>query len=398
MQLPRQVRRLLVILAGVVLVAMVVGCNFLANDSAKVPSLDLPAGITDEFRILFEVYSSLNAHHIDRDNLDPTTLSRGAIRGMLAALDDPHAAYLTPELFNVEANRFKGAFEGIGAEVNLRDGKIMIVAPLPDTPAEKAGIRAGDVILRVNGESIEGLGLYEVVRKIRGPKGSSVILLVVHRNVPEPVEITIVRGTIDVDTVKLRILTGGIAHLKINTYGENTNKDLTEALDRVKKFKSKGLIIDLRNNPGGLVSSAVDTTSQFLESGLVFFQVDGQGRRKDMKVKPNGQGQKIPLVVLVNEFSASASEIMAGAIRDHGRGPVMGTKTYGKGSVSTQQSLSDGSGIYYSIARWYTPNGSLIEGEGIEPSIEVEADPEGKEDFQLDRAIEFLQNQASEAG
>ncbi len=186
--------------------------------------------------------------------------------------------------------------------------------------------------------------------------------------------------------------------MKINTYSKNTNEELIEALDRVKRFNSKGLILDLRNNPGGLVSSAVDTTSQFLKSGLVLYQVDGQGQRTDMKVKSGGRGQEVPLVVLVNEFSASSSEIMAGAIRDHGRAPIMGTKTFGKGSVNIQRSLSDGSGVYYTIARWYTPNGSLIEGEGIEPNIEVEADPEGVEDFQVDRAIEFLQNQAAQRG
>ena len=169
-------------------------------------------------------------------------------------------------------------------------------------------------------------------------------------------------------------------------------------MDRVERFKVKGLILDLRNNPGGLVSATVDTTSQFLESGLVLYQIDGQGRRTDMKVKSGGKAQGIPMVVLVNGFSASSSEIMAGAIRDHDRAPVLGTKTFGKGSVNIQLPLSDGSGVYYTIARWYTPDGTLIEGEGIEPDIEVLPDPEGVEDFQLDRAIEALQDLISQVG
>ena len=381
-----------------VLVTVVASCNVRSGPGSSASSIELPNGIPAEFKSLFEVYLALKQDHIDREELDDAALSEGAIRGMLEALDDPHAFYLDAQLFQLELGRFKGSFEGIGAEVSLREGKFIIVAPLPGTPAERAGIRPGDVILEVDSESTQGMDLFEVVSRIRGGQGTQVDLLIVHRNAPEPVSLTIIRSVINVPTVDLRILTGGVAHLKISTYGETTNEELMEALDKVERFNVKGLILDLRNNPGGLVSATVDATSQFLESGLVLYQVDGLGRRIDMKVKSGGKAQDIPMVVLVNEFSASGSEIMAGAIQDHDRAPLLGAKTFGKGSVNIQLPLSDGSGVYYTIARWYTPNGALIEEEGIEPDIEVLPDPEGVEDFQLDRAIELLRDLISQVG
>ena len=342
------------------------------------------------FATLFEVHDILRREHFNRNTLDTQVLSEGAIRGLIEALDDPHASYIPPELFSVESERFKGSFEGIGAEVSMKDGQLVITAPIPGNPAEKAGIRKGDIILEINGKTTEGLGVYEAVAMIRGPKGTPVDLLVLHRNASTPVVITVVRDVIKQPSLNLRILTGGIAHLELNSFSETTNEELITALETVNKFQSKGLIIDVRQNVGGLVSATVDATSQFLDSGLVFYQVDGSGRRTNYRVREGGLALDIPLVLLMDEFSASGSEILAGALRDHDRAILVGTKTFGKGSVNIQHALSDGSGIYYTIARWYTPLGDVIEGHGLLPDIEVLGDPEGEEDFQLDKAIDLL--------
>ncbi len=380
------------ILAVGLLTAAAAGCVLYAeNQPAPAPTIELPEEAPPEFGVLFEVYSALMEDHYNRAGLDPTTLSRGAIRGMLDALDDDHAAYLDPELFNTEQERFRGSFEGIGAEVSARNGRIIVVAPIPNTPAEAAGIRSGDEILEVDGVSTEGMGIFDVVAKIRGPEGTPVTLLVLHQNDSSPVLITITRGVVKVSTVDVRILSGGIAHLQVHFFGENTSSDFNEALDRIRRLKARGLVLDIRDNPGGRVDAVVAMTSQFLNSGLVLYQVDGWDRRTDYAVRSGGRAKDIPMVTLINDFSASSSEIMAGALRDHNRSQLIGVKTFGKGSVNVQRSLSDGSGIYYSIARWFTPSGSLIEGEGIEPDIEVPSDPEGTADPQLDRAIEELQ-------
>ena len=379
-----------IVIGVLVMAAVVASCNLNTGGSSS-SSIELPEGIPPEFKTLFEVYFALEEDHLNRDELDATALSQGAIRGMLDALGDVHASYLDPDFFSAELERFRGSFEGIGAEVSMKDGQVVVVAPIPDTPAERAGIRPGDTILEVNGESTQGLGVFEVVARIRGPEGTSVDLLILHRNDSSPTPITITRGVVKVPTVDLRILTGGLAHLKVQFFGENTSKELEDALERVEQFNSKGLILDLRNNPGGRVDTVVEMTSQFLDSGLVLYQIGGQDKRIDYEVKSGGKAQDISMVVLVNDFSASSSEIMAGALRDHGRAQLIGTTTFGKGSVNIQRALSDGSGIYFTIARWYTPNGTLIEGGGIEPDIVVPSDPEGVEDFQLDKAIEVLQ-------
>ena len=390
MRSPKASLWFVIVIGVLVMAAVVASCNLNTGGSSS-SSIELPEGIPPEFKTLFEVYFALEEDHLNRDELDATALSQGAIRGMLDALGDVHASYLDPDFFSAELERFRGSFEGIGAEVSMKDGQVVVVAPIPDTPAERAGIRPGDTILEVNGESTQGLGVFEVVARIRGPEGTSVDLLILHRNDSSPTPITITRGVVKVPTVDLRILTGGLAHLKVQFFGENTSKELEDALERVEQFNSKGLILDLRNNPGGRVDTVVEMTSQFLDSGLVLYQIDGQDKRIDYEVKSGGKAQDISMVVLVNDFSASSSEIMAGALRDHGRAQLIGTTTFGKGSVNIQRALSDGSGIYFTIARWYTPNGTLIEGGGIEPDIVVPSDPEGVEDFQLDKAIEVLQ-------
>ena len=344
-----------------------------------------------EFDRLAEVWELLQQEHIAGQNLDPATVSDGAIRGMLAAIDDPYAAFVDRQQFPLSQQDIQGFFEGIGAEVGIRDGAITILSPIEDSPADMAGLKPGDVILEVDGESIRGLGLLEVVGRIRGEKGTTVRLLVRRMSSGASEELTIERGVIPIESVRLLMQVGRIGHLRITGFTGTTNDDLATAIERFERSKGLGMVVDLRYNPGGLVSSVVDVTSQFIDEGLVLYQIDARGDRRDWNLTPGGLALEIPVVVLVNEFSASASEVFAGAIMDHGRAEVIGATTFGKGSVNKLWPLSDGSGVNFTTARWFTPNGTLIEGEGIVPDVLQDASEDESEDLQLDRAIEALQ-------
>lgn len=390
----RQISFLLMVLA--IGISIMVACTNEGNSADS--EAETIEGLPVEFTRLAEVWELLQLEHIDSASLDPSVVSNGAIRGMLSAIDDPYAAFLDSDQYPQERQDIQGFFEGIGAEVGIRDGAITILAPMPDTPAERAGIRPGDVILAVDGQSIQGLNLLEVVNLIRGETGTKVLLQVRHLNSSGSVELEIERGVIRLQSVSLLMQVGQIGHLRLSSFTGTTNEDLVEAIERFKRSKGAGLVVDLRNNPGGLVSSVVDVTSQFVETGLVLYQMDAKGNRQDWNVKSGGKALDIPMVVLVNEFSASASEVFAGAIRDHGRALLIGTATFGKGSVNNLWPLTDGSGVNFTTARWFTPGGTLIEGKGIDPDIPEEASGEESEDTQLDRAIEVLQEQIAKGG
>ena len=377
-----------------VLIGLLIGCAVAQgpNRDSRTTVDRLPT----EFERLAEVWELLEAEHIDGTNLDAQAISNGAIRGMLEALDDPYTAFFDSEQYKIATQDLKGFFEGIGAEVGLREGKITILAPMPESPAEKSGIRPGDVILRIQGESAEGISLMEAVSRIRGKKGTTVELLILHLDNAEPVTILVVRGVIPLTSVRFMMLDDNIGHLRLFNFAATTNDDLLKALDTFNESGGTGIVLDLRNNPGGLLSSVVDVGSQFIEDGLVLYQIDAQGKRTDWKVKSGGKAGDIPIVVLVNEFSASASEVFTGAMLDHRRATVVGVTTFGKGSVNNLWPLRDGSGVNFTIARWYTPNGTLIEGEGITPDIVMERAGEGESDVQLARAIEILQEQIAQ--
>ncbi len=390
---------MVLVMAAVGLLAVACGSNSPgpADSVSAAPEPEAIEGLPPEFARLAEVWEILQREHIDADNINAQMVSDGAIRGMLAAIDDPYAAYLSREQFPVERQDIQGFFEGIGAEVGMRDGLITVISPMPDSPAESAGIRPGDVILGVDGESVQGQSLLEVINRIRGKEGTPVLLLVRHLDSADSVEIEIERARITLQSVNLLMQVGRIGHLKLSGFTGTTLDELQAALERFERSQGVGMVIDLRNNPGGLVSSVVDVTSQFVGEGLVLYQIDAKGNRRDWEVESGGVAHDIPVVVLVNEYSASASEVFAGAIMDHSRAPVVGETTFGKGSVNNLWPLSDGSGINVTTARWYTPAGTLIEGEGIIPDIVVEASEDELEDPQLDRAIEFLQQEIAKA-
>ena len=390
-----------------VILAAVVCMSAFASGSAC--SLELPGSVggstnhnfedlPPEFDRLAEVWEVLGQEHIDRENFDAAEVSDGAIRGMLQSLDDPYASFLNAEQFGVEFQDYQGFFEGIGAQVAMREGKLTIIAPMPGTPAERAGIRPGDIILSIDGETTANISLLEAVSKIRGEKGSTVELLVMHLNNGEPVTIVVERGVIPLGSASFAMLDNGVGHLRIFNFADNTNDEVAAALNEFKSSEGIGLVVDLRNNPGGLLRSVVDVASQFLDDGLVLYEIDGSGQRDNWDVKSGGNGRGFPMVVLINQFSASASEVLSGALSDHDRAVLVGTTSFGKGSVNTLRPLSDGSGIYFSIARWYTPNGTLIEGEGITPEIVVELPHGGTEDVQLNTAIEILEREIAKVG
>ena len=375
----------------VVLLSLGVAGVACAGDTEPEPSDDLAAvELPPEFAKLAEVWQLLEREHIDAGELDPADLTDGAIRGMLEATGDSHASYLDPEQFSFQRQEIQGTFEGIGAEVTVKSGQITIVAPIPDTPAEAAGVKPGDVILSVDGESVTGWDLFQAINRIRGEKGTTVTLEVRRDRTGETAVLEIIRGVIQLESVRLTMLVGRIGHLRISSFSGTTLEELQRAIERFERSRGVGLVVDVRNNPGGLLTSVVDTTSQFVDGGLVLYQLDGRGNRRDWNGESGGMALDVPMVVLVNGFSASASEVFAGAIMFHDRAPTIGVKTFGKGSVNNIWPLSDGSAVNFTIGRWYTPDGRLIEGEGIVPDIIQESSEDESEDLQLDLAIEQL--------
>ena len=357
----------------------------------------LPENIPAEFGRIYEVWDVLQNEHYLGDSLDPDDLSQAAVRGMLDSIDDPYAAFLSPDEYAIESEDIHGAFEGIGANVGMRDGVVAIIAPLPDSPAEKAGIQPGDIIQEIDGEDVTGWSLLEVVTKIRGPSGE-LVRLGIKRQGDVLMVLSIVRDRVETKSVNLSFLAGNIAHLKIVSFTESTDPETGEALKMVVDAKARGLIIDVRNNPGGLLQAVVDVASRFIDGGLILYQVDGDGQRHDWQADDGTSTEGIPFVMLINEGSASGSEVLAGALRDREQVPLIGAKTFGKGSVNILRGLSDGSGLYFTTARWYTPGGALLEGEGIHPDVEILQDHGSTDNIQLDAAIEALETAIQAAG
>ena len=360
----------------------------------------IPAGerLPPELKTVAEAYRILLDEHVDHRTLDSQQLSEGAIRGILNSLEDPHASYLSAEQHSKEQEGYRGYFEGIGAQVTLTDAGLTVIAPIPGAPAEAAGIRAGDLILAVDGASVTGLTLIEAVNLIRGPGGSEVTLLIRHAGSDENVSITVTRGRIPIESTDFRMLDDGIGHLWIYSFSNTTEDEVRRVVDEFGQAEGRGLVLDLRNNPGGLLNSVLDVAGLFLDGGPILYEVDAQGNRTDHSASRRGPAVDIPMVALVNGYSASASEIMAGAIKTNGRAPVVGATTFGKGSVNITRELSDGSAIYFTIRRWYLPDDTQIEGQGVTPDIEIEAEilplpMEYIEDTALQRAVAILEEQ-----
>lgn len=363
------------------------------------PRSERPDGVPEDLEIIWETYEIILKEYVDSENIDPEAMSEAAVRAMLESLGDRYTHYISPETFDIQQQDLQGNFEGIGATVELSaDGShVIISAPLDNSPAEQAGIRPGDRILAVDGEDAEGWSVIEAVNKIRGDAGTPVTLTVEHVGTATPVDITIVRGTIDQPSVRARMLDpedGPYGVLDINQFTQETPGEVIEGMRSLIEQGAPGVVIDLRGNPGGYLTSTVDVASQFLSSGLVTYEIDGQGQRDDWAVKEGGEFTDIPIVVLVNAYSASGAEVLTGALQDHERAVVIGTSTFGKGSVNLFRQLDNGGGLYVTIAHWYTPNGRLIEEDGLQPDVVVEFPPGNQstitEDVQMTAAIKQL--------
>ena len=337
-----------------------------------------------------EVLNLILQDYVDRDRLDVSALSQGAIRGMVEALDDPYTSYLDPETYKLSLSSMEGKFDGIGAQVAMEDDRIVIIAPIAGSPAVRAGIRPGDVILEIDGVSALEMSLAEAVLLIRGPKGTSVKLLVLHQDKTEPEVIEIIREEIELLSVNHE-MRGDIVYINITHFSERTNEELSAVLRSVAGEEATGIILDLRSNPGGLLDAVVNVASHFLKEGIVVSTVNNKGEGNVLTVRSGGIKTELPLGVLVDSFSASGSEVLAGALQDYGRATIAGSKTFGKGSVNILRQLKGNSGLYITTGRWLTPNGRLIEGEGIMPDHELEL--EGEDAIQW--AIDYLKGSKS---
>lgn len=347
---------------------------------------------TIDFSLFWKVWELLKDKYVDRAGLDANKLFYGAIDGMLAASGDPYTTFFSPEE-NKEFNEdISGIFEGIGAEMGMKDEIITIIAPLEGMPAERAGLLPGDKIVKIDDVASSSYSLDEAVKHIRGPKGTSVKLTIFREGDEETRDIVVERGVISVKSVRSEVKEGNIAYIRVSRFGEDTDALFTDALKKAVSDQSASIIIDLRSNPGGFLDSAVEMASLMLPSGnIVVMEEDGAGKRKELKARGGDIASSIPTVVLINEGSASASEILAGALSENRDNvTLIGKKSFGKGSVQELIPVSKDTSVKITVARWLTPEGHQISKAGISPDIEVgmtAEDRENKRDPQLDRAL-----------
>lgn len=371
--------------------------SWFRQPEVRYPVGDVPELVQEQFRVYWEAWRLIDDEFYAVEPLDTTELVGGAIAGTVETLDDPHTTWVDPATADILAEDLSGSFQGIGATVNMVDGRLTIIEPLPSSPAAEAGLRPGDVIVSVNGEDIGGMPLLEAVGLVRGPEGTSVDLRIERTQEDGSVieiDMTITRRRFDVPTVEYELLPEGIAYLKLAEFNARATSQVRQALRDLLSEEPIGLILDLRNNPGGYLDEAIGVTSQFIEGDkLLMIERSSDGDEVEYDTQRNGLATDIDLAVLVNGFSASASEITAGAIQDYGRGVLIGSQTYGKGSMQIPYTLSDGSSLILTVARWYTPADRLIDGDGLTPDIIVEPTEEdllAEIDVQLDAAINYL--------
>lgn len=347
-----------------------------------------------DFSLFWKTWELLEEKHVEKGKLDAQKLVYGAIKGMLQATGDPYTNFFDPEESKSFSEDLEGSFEGIGAELGIKEKILTVIAPLDESPAQKAGLRAGDKIIKIGDQSTLDMNIYTAVDLIRGERGTEIKLTIFREGEEDTKEVSIIRETIEVKSVKLEMVEENIAYLRINKFGEKTSKEFDAEMNSIIEKEAQGIILDLRNNPGGFLDSSVKIASRLMPRGkVVVIDEDSNGKKEKLFTYGGDKLSGLPLIVLVNEGSASASEILAGALRDNLQVPVIGTKTFGKGSVQELVNLSGGSSLKITVAKWMTPNGEYIMDKGINPDIEVKL---SKEDFdnnrdpQLDKAKEIL--------
>jgi carboxyl-terminal processing protease len=388
--------RFTVIFVG--LIALFVGFNsgYLLGQSPAAPFRAFPTAplsqeTNEAFVPFWEVYDLVQTRYFEQP-IDDDILAEGAINGLLATLDDPHTRYLSPQDEIAEREGFEGEIQGIGVEVTSEDGNITVVSPIEGSPAYDAGLRPGDILREAEDIDLTDMSIMEAAQLIRGPVGTTVSLLIERDG--ETFEIEIERDVIKIDSVRGEILDENIAYVRLSHFGTRTSQELDGVLSDLLAQEPDGLILDLRRNPGGALDAVVDIADEFLPKSTVLIQEFADGIEREYNASDKGAVEEIPLVVLIDEGSASASEVLAGAIQDHDRGVLIGQTTFGKGTVQTWQELSNGGGVRITFARWLTPDEHWVDEEGLEPDIAVEL-PEVEEvddftDTQLQAAIDYL--------
>lgn len=379
----------------------------------SVTSKEPPSQQNVDFSQFWTVWQKVEEQYYDKSKLDSQKMVQGAISGMVQSLGDPYTVYLPPTQNSDFKQGMAGQFEGIGAELGMKDKQIIVVAPLDGMPAKKAGIRSGDAILKVNDQPTAGWTLSQAVEKIRGPKGTDVTLTILHKEETKAQEVKIQRGTItvksvnawikpvkDIEGVKITdsaIQEKRIGYIRLSQFGDNTNAEWLAAINDIalkmeQEGAIEGIVLDLRNNPGGYLTDATFIASEFIKDGTVVIQDRGDGQTKTtFAVNRKGLLTEIPVIVLINRGSASASEILAGALRDHNRAILVGETSFGKGTIQQAEDLGGGSGIHVTIAKWLTPNGTWVHEKGLEPDIAVDLNEKDLEhDTQLEKAMHEL--------
>lgn len=345
-----------------------------------------------DFNLYFEVWNSIRNNYVDKNQVKDKDLFYGSLEGLAGATGDPYTAFMNPEHTKEFYEDLSGTFEGIGAEIGMRNEVVTVVAPLDGMPAQKAGLRSGDKIYAIDGESALGISVNDAVKKIRGEKGTEVTLTII-RGEDKPIDITITRDKIVVSSVKWEMRDDNILYIKISNFNDDTEKLFNQAVSEAVLKQPSGIVLDLRNNPGGYLDTAIDVASKWIKEGPVVAEQFGENRRAEHFSDGDARLADFKTVVLINEGSASASEIVAGALRDYKKATIVGKQSFGKGSVQTVRDLSDGSSLKVTVAKWMTPEGDYINEKGIAPQVEVdltEDDFNNERDPQLDKAMEIL--------
>lgn len=346
-----------------------------------------------DFNLFWEVWDKLKANYVDSDKIQDKELFYGAIRGMVASVGDPYTVFMNPVITKEFNDDLAGTFEGIGAEIGIKGGILTIISPLTDMPAQKAGLKPGDKVLAIDGEDTSGILIDQAVAKIRGKKGTDVVLTVWRDSFDAPKDFSITRGTIIVKSVKWNLRDDGIMVVSISHFNNDTAGLFDRAVNDIIKANPKGIILDLRNDPGGYLDTAIEVASEWIEDGVIVSEQKSDGTKNDYLARGRARLADYKTVILVNEGSASASEIVSGALKDYDKALIVGKKTFGKGSVQELMSFSDGSSLKVTIAKWLTPKGVNISEEGIAPNEEVDLTDEdfaADRDPQLDKAVEEI--------
>lgn len=398
---------LLVVLLGAIAAGVILDRTVLAD---AVPMSNVSAAAAPHFRLMAQAWNLIRRNYVDQEAVQPQQMTWGAISGMVESLGDVgHSSFLTPQMLEQERDIVRGRFAGIGATIRSREGRVVVVAPMDDSPAKRSGLRAGDVIVSVDGEEVTGLPLLEVVQRIRGPAGSTVRLGLQSPDGGRTRTVLVTRAEIPVISVSWSMVPGSeLAHVRIARFSRGVAGDLDTALGEARARGARAVILDLRNDPGGLLEEAIGVASRFLDGGKVLIRRDAEGNTEAVPVDPEVPKWRLPMNVLINAGTASAAEIVSGALRDAGRARLVGEKTFGTGTVLRRFTLSDGSALLLAIEEWLTPRGNVIWHQGIEPDVGValpeettpllpreerdmsESQLEAYGDAQLERAAELL--------